>query len=133
MMTAFEIGSKGEKEIVVQPEDLANFVGNIGAEVLSTPRVILLMEQAALDAVEDALPEGKITVGTLINVKHFAATPLGGKVRAEAYLREIDGRRLVFDVAAYDEFEKISEGVNERFIVSIDKFLEKVKKKQAKR
>lgn len=131
-MTALEVGLKGEKEMVVQPEDLASFGGNIGAEVLSTPRVILLMEQAARDAVEDALPEGNITVGTLISMKHFAATPLGGKVRAEAHLREVDGRRLVFDVAVYDEFEKISEGVNERFIVSIDKFLEKVKKKQAK-
>ncbi|MFH1240947.1 MAG: hypothetical protein V1689_01175 [Pseudomonadota bacterium] len=58
------------------------------------------MKQAARDAVEGALPEGKITVGTLINMKHFAAIPLGGKVRAKAYLRETDGRRLVFDVAA---------------------------------
>ena len=131
-MTKLEIGLKGEKKMVVQPEDLASFRGNVGAEVLSTPRVILLMEQATRDAVEGALPEGKITVGTLINMKHFAATPLGAKVRAEAYLREIDGRKLVFDVAAYDEFEKISEGVNERFIVSVDKFLEKVKKKQKK-
>ena len=131
-MAKLEIGLKGEKKMVVQPEDLASLGGNVGAEVISTPRVILLMEQATRDAVEGALPEGKITVGTLINMKHFAATPLGAKVCAEAYLREIDGRKLVFDVAAYDEFEKISEGVNERFIVSADKFLEKVKKKQKK-
>lgn len=88
------------------------------------------MEQATRDALEGALPEGKMTVGTLIRMKDFAATPLGAKVRAYAYLREIDGRRLVFDVEAYGEFEKTSEGVNERFIVSVDKFLEKVETKQ---
>ena len=132
-MKELKVGLKGEKEMVVKPEDLASFGGNIGAEVLSTPRVILLMEGAARDVVAEALPEGKMTVGTLINMKHFAATPLGCKVRAEAYLREMDGKRLVFDVTAYDEFEKISEGINERFIVSIDKFLDKVRKKQAKR
>lgn len=130
-MTGFEIGLKGEKEMVVEPEDLASFGGNEGAEVLSTPRLIHLLEEAARNAIAGVLPEGKMTVGTLINMKHFAATPLGNKVRAEALLREVDGRRLVFDVAAYDEFEKISEGVNERFIVSIDKFLEKVKNKLA--
>jgi len=63
-------------------------------------------------------------------MRHFAATPLGCKVRAEACLKEIDGRRLVFEVEVRDAFEKISEGVNERYIVSIDRFLEKVKKKQ---
>ena len=124
------IGLKGKKEMVVEPEDLASFGGNEGAEVLSTPRVILLMEQATRVAIEDTLPEGMMTVGTMIHMKHFAATPLGAKVRAEAQLREIDGRRLVFDVAAYDDVEKISEGVNERFIVSIDKFLEKVQNKR---
>ena len=131
-MAELEIGLKGKKEMIVQPEDLASFGGNTGAEVLSTHRVILLMEGAARDVVAEALPEGKMTVGTLINIKHFAATPLGAQVRAEAFLREIDGRKLVFDVAAYDEFEKISEGVNERFIVSMDKFLEKINRKKAR-
>jgi fluoroacetyl-CoA thioesterase len=131
-MSEIEIGLKGKKEMVVQKQDLASAMGNIGAEVLSTHGVVLLMEHAARDAIKGRLPEGKITVGTLINMKHFAATPLGAKVRAEARLREIDRARLVFDVVVYDEFEKISEGVNERFIVSVDKFLEKVKKKQKK-
>ena len=131
-MTKFEVGLKGEREMTVQVEDLASFGGNTGAEVLSTHRVILLMEQASRAAIEGALPEGKISVGTLINIRHFAAAPVGSRVRAEARLREIDGRRLLFDVAAYDEFEKISEGVNERFIVSADKFLEKIRRKKAK-
>ncbi len=129
-MSEIDVGLKAIKEMVVEPQDLASFMGNVGADVLSTHRVVLLMEQAARDSLEGLLPDGKITVGTLINMKHLAATPLGSKVRAEARLREIDRARLVFDVVAYDEFEKIAEGVNERFIVSLDKFLEKVKMKQ---
>jgi predicted thioesterase len=129
-MGELRVGLRGKKEMVVGREDLASFVGNVGAEVLSTARVILLMEQAARDAVQGCLPEGSITVGTRIDMRHFAATPLGSKVRAESGLVEIDGRRLVFDVSAYDDHEKISEGINERFIVSVERFLEKVKKKQ---
>ena len=134
-MMEIEVGLKGVKEMVVEPNDLASFGGggNVGAEVLSTPRLVLLMEQAARDAVLDTLPVGMMTVGTMIQMKHFAATPLGVKVRAEAYLKEVDRRRLVFDVTVYDEFEKIAEGINERFVVSIDKFLENVKRKQANR
>jgi predicted thioesterase len=131
-MAELEIGLKGVEEMVVERKDLASFTGNIGAEVLSTHRVVLLMERAGGKAIDDRLPDGKMTVGTLINIRHFAATPLGAKVRAEARLREIDGRRLMFDVVAYDESEKISEGENERFIVSVDRFLEKVGRKQAK-
>ncbi len=129
-MGKIEIGVKGIKEMVVEKKDLASVLGNIGAEVLSTHRVVLLMEQAARDALRGRLPHGKMTVGTLINMKHLAAAPLGAKVRAEARLREIHGRRLVFDVVAYDAFEKISEGINEHFIVSVDRFLDKVKKKE---
>jgi fluoroacetyl-CoA thioesterase len=125
-----EVGLKGAVEIIVERQDLASFSGNLGAEVLSTPKVVQLMENAALKALEGCLPEGTITVGTRIEMKHFAATPLGMRVRADAVLREVDGRRLLFDVSASDEVEQISEGVNERIIVSIDRFLGKVRKKQ---
>jgi predicted thioesterase len=70
-----------------------------------------------------------MTVGTFIRIQHLAATPLGSKFRAEASFKEIDGRKLVFDVAAYDELEKIAEGENEQLIVSIDKFLVRIKRK----
>ena len=126
-----EAGRKGSVEIIVERQDLASFSGNLGADVLSTPRLVLLMEDACRKAVEGCLPEGTITVGTRIELKHFAATPLGMKVRADAILREVDGRRLVFDVSVSDEVEKISEGVNERFIVSIGRFLNKIRNKQA--
>ncbi|NIR15029.1 MAG: thioesterase [Desulfobacterales bacterium] len=133
-MPEIEIGLKGIKEMMVEEKDLASFMGNMGADVLSTHRVVLLMEHAARKAIEGRVPEGKMTVGTLIHMRHLAATPLGAKVRAEAHLIEIDRARfrLVFEVVVYDEFEKISEGVNERFIVSVEKFLGKVKKKKVK-
>jgi predicted thioesterase len=104
MMPRVEVGLRGEEKMVVERSDLASMMGNIGAEVLSTHRVVLLMELAARNAIKDCLPEGKMTVGTFIRIQHLAATPLGSKVRAEASLREIDGRRLVFDVAVYDKF-----------------------------
>ena len=117
--------------MVVGHQDLASVMGNIGAEVLSTHRVVLLMELAARNAIEGRLPEGTITVGTLISIRHFAATPRRLRVRAVAYLREIKGRTLVFDVVAYDEFEKIAEGQNEQLMVSADKFLERTRRKTA--
>ena len=128
-MPEIQIGLKGQEEMVVERKDLASVMGNIGAEVLSTHRVVLLMELAARNAIKESLPEGKMTVGTFIRIQHFAATPLGSKVRAEASLKEIDGRKLVFEVAAYDEFGKIAEGENEQLIVSIDNFLARIQKK----
>jgi len=131
-MPRVEVGLRGEEKMVVERSDLASMMRNIGAEVLSTHRVVLLMGLAARNAIKESLPEGKMTVGTFIRIQHFAATPLGLKVRAEAYLKEIDGRKLVFEVAAYDEFEKIAEGENEQLLVSIDKFLSRIKKKIVK-
>jgi predicted thioesterase len=88
--------------------------------------MIALMENAAWKAVADSLEEGYVTVGTLVNVRHLGATPLGQKVRATAELIEIDGRRLVFKVEAHDEKQKIGEGRHERFIVNLEKFLQRL-------
>ena len=126
-MPDLEIGLKGSKELVVGPEHLASFMGNIGADVLSTHHVVLLMELAARQAIESRLPKDSMTVGTRVIARHRAATPLGGKVRAEATLRAIEGlKKLIFDVVVFDEFETLAEGENEQMIVSIDKFLKKV-------
>ena len=129
-MAEIEVGLKGIKEMVVERQDLASVMGNVGAEVLSTHRVVLLMELAARKTIEDRLPEGMMTVGTFIRIQHLAAAPLGSKVRAEARLKRIEGRRLVFDVAVFDEAEKLAEGENEQLIVSVDKFLSRIKKKR---
>ena len=118
-------GMTGEATTTVVHENTAAAVGAGGVEVFGTPMMIALMENAAWQAVADQLDAGHVTVGTLVNVKHLAATPLGQRVRATAELVEIDRRRLVFKVEAYDEKQKIGEGFHERFIVALERFLPK--------
>jgi predicted thioesterase len=113
----------GEATTTVVHENTAAAVGAGGVEVFGTPMMIALMENASWRAVATHLDEGDVTVGILVNVRHLAATPIGQKVRAVAELIEVDGRRLVFKVEAYDERQKIGEGQHERFIVQLDKFL----------
>jgi predicted thioesterase len=120
-----ETGLTGEATTTVVYENTAAHVGAGGVEVFATPMMIALMENAAWRAVANGLEAGYVTVGTLVNVRHLAATPLGQKVRATAELVEIDGRRLVFKVEAYDEQQKIGEGFHERFIVHLERFLKK--------
>jgi len=119
-------GLVGELEIVVQPSDTAHAMGNPGVHVLATPRLVALLEDAAIRAVQPHLPVGAGTVGTRIDVKHLAATPVGMRVRARAVLRQVDGRRFVYDVEAHDDLEKVAEGTQERFQVTQAKFLERV-------
>jgi fluoroacetyl-CoA thioesterase len=122
-------GLKGEAHTLVSRENTANRIASGIAEVYATPMMIALLETAASNAVSPVLMEGQSTVGTLVNVKHLAATPLGHRVRAEAELTEVEGRRLVFRVEAFDETEKIGEGTHERFIIDMDRFMERVQKK----
>lgn len=124
-----EIGIKGSSSCTVTLNDTAKALGSGGLDVLSTPKLIALMENAALLSVRPYLEEGSDTVGTLINVKHLAATPVGMTVRAEAELIEIDRRRLVFSVKAWDEVELVGEGTHERFIVDMEKFTNKCNSK----
>jgi fluoroacetyl-CoA thioesterase len=119
-------GLKGEATTSVVHENTAAAVGAGGVEVFATPMMIGLMENAAWRAVIDALDEGYVTVGTRVNVEHLAATPVGQKVYATAELIEVDGRRLVFRVEAYDERQKIGEGQHERFIVNLQRFLSRI-------
>lgn len=126
------IGTKGKIETVVNEYNTAKFAGSGSLDVFATPNMICLMEQAAQASVADYLEEGQGTVGTKIEVTHDAATPLGMKVWAESELVEIDRRRLVFEVAAYDECGLIGKGRHERFIIQNDKFLAKVNAKAVK-
>ncbi|MBX5455892.1 MAG: thioesterase family protein [Thermogemmatispora sp.] len=120
-------GLKGEASTTVVYENTAAAVGAGGVEVFATPMMIALMENAAWRAVADFLDEGYVSVGTRVDVQHLAATPIGQRVRATAELVEVDGRRLVFRVEAYDEEKKIGEGIHERFIVHLQRFLERLK------
>lgn len=117
------LGMTGEKTTTVVHENTAAAVGAGGVEVFATPMMIALMENAAWQTVASSLDEGYVTVGTHVNVSHLAATPIGQQVRATAELIKIDGKRLVFKVAAFDEKQKIGEGEHERYIVHLERFL----------
>ncbi len=118
-------GLKGTKTDVVTDQNTAIRYGSGGAAVYATPAMVGLMEAACLSAVDPLLPEGMATVGISLNIRHLAATPVGMSVRAEAELIEIDKKRLVFAVQAFDDKEKIGEGSHDRFIIDLDKFLKK--------
>ncbi|MBQ0044975.1 MAG: thioesterase family protein [Bacteroidales bacterium] len=126
-----EAGIKGRQETVVTEEQLAVNVGSGKVRVFATPMMIALIEKTASLSVEPELGEGQTTVGTLLNVSHCSATPLGMKVWAESELVEIDRRRLVFKVAAFDEAGLIGEGIHERFIIDMEKFQSKTDSKKA--
>lgn len=127
MELKLSIGLKYREEKIVRMEDTAKVFGSGAAEVFATPMMIGLMEAASMNCVKDYLPEGCSTVGTLVNVKHISATRVGKKVWAEAELVEIDRKRLVFKVAAYDEDKQIGEGIHERFIINDEKFMSNLK------
>ncbi len=113
----------------VEQQHTATYHGNPGVEVLGTAVVCEWVEEAACLAVHPYLDPGMISVGTVVNIKHLAATPVGMTVRVHARLTEVDGRRLVFVVEAFDEKEKIAENHQERFIVTLQRFLERTAQK----
>lgn len=119
------IGMKGQVETLVEREDTAQAVGSGDLLVFATPCMVALMEGAACEAIVDALPEGKTSVGTYLQVEHQSATPVGLEVRAEAEVTAVEGNTITFQVTAYDEAGKIGEGIHKRVIVNSQKFLEK--------
>lgn len=120
-----EIGLKHTKEVVCDENNTAAAVGSGSLRVFSTPALLTLMELCAAECVLSHLEEGQSTVGTKVELKHIAATPVGMTVKCECELTEIDRRRLVFDIKAYDERELVGECIHERFIVNNEKFLDK--------
>ena len=120
-----EAGIKGHAEVLVDETNIASRLGSGVVDVFATPCLIGLMEEASQTSVAPFLDEGMTTVGTKLNVSHDAATPVGMKVWADSELIEADGRRLVFQVKAYDESGLVGQGTHERFIVKLDRFMEK--------
>ena len=114
----------------VEPAMLASTVGSGSLEVLATPWLVALVERAACAALEAHLPDGQTSVGTRIDLKHLAATPLGAEVRARAEVVEVDGRRLVFRVEAFDAHDKIGEGTHERALVDAQRLLARANAKR---
>ena len=120
------IGMKGKVSALVEREDTALEVGSGSLLVYATPCMVALMEGAACEAIAQALPEEKTSVGTALNITHLAATPVGLEVYAEAEVTEIEGNTITFALTAYDETGKIGEGSHKRAIITTQRFLDKV-------
>jgi fluoroacetyl-CoA thioesterase len=119
-MRPIPVGAKGTYTLLVTPAHLANqFKDAVLPKVFATPMMITAMENAALNAVRDYLEPGESVVGTLVNVRHLAATPAGHRVTAEAVVTKVDGRRIEFTVNARDEIEEIGNGTHERMVVNM--------------
>ena len=124
-------GLTGEFEQLVTPELTADALGNKGVQVFATPFVINLIELTCNAVMKPELPAGFATVGTMVEMKHLAATPVGMKVRAKATVLETDGKRCLFEITVWDETEKIAEGRHERFVVpNLEKFLSRAMSKR---
>jgi fluoroacetyl-CoA thioesterase len=122
-------GLTGTDELRVRVEHTAPSIGSGVVRVLATPVMINVIEAAALAAVEHLLPAGYQSLGTHLDVRHFAATPIGMHVYAKAELIKIEGRTLYFRVEAHDDKELIGNGTHERVIVNVARFDERVQKK----
>lgn len=120
-------GISAERTITVDEERTARHFGSGTVEVYATPAMINLMEASALAAIEDFLEDGQTSVGVSFEVRHLAATPIGQKVRAQAVVLDVSGRKITFKVQAWDEYELIGEGVHGRVIVDKKKFFERIK------
>jgi fluoroacetyl-CoA thioesterase len=123
-------GLSAQLSMTVTRAHSADALGNTGVAVFATPFLIAFLENASNAVLKPYFAPGGGSVGTMVDVKHLAATPLGMSVRAEATILEVDGKRVLFSVEAWDEVEKIAEGRHERFIVpDLGRFLERAAKK----
>ena len=132
-MRSIPVGLRGTYAMAVKPEHLASqFKDAILPPVLATPIMVLIMENAALNAVRDYLEPDEAAVGTKVNVKHLAATPVGHRVVAEAEVMEVDGRRIEFKVTARDETEEIGAGTHQRVVVNLGRLKSRLAAKSKK-
>ncbi|MBC8265296.1 MAG: thioesterase family protein [Anaerolineales bacterium] len=125
-------GLVGQLEMVVREENTAQHLGSGNVAVLATPEMVRLMEKAAVAAVDHLLPDGYRTVGVKVDVRHLAATPVGMRVRSQAELTAVEGRKLTFRVEAFDEVERIGEGEHKRVIIDVGRFKERIEAKRGK-
>lgn len=124
-----EAGIKGHSDALVEQEDTAKVVGSGDLLVYATPCMVALMEGAACQSVAPFLAEGESTVGTRMDVRHTSATPVGMEVRAESVVTAVDGRKITFEIHAFDEAGEIGSAVHERVIIRAERFLEKTYEK----
>jgi fluoroacetyl-CoA thioesterase len=130
-MRPIPVGAKGTFTLRVMPGHLANqFKDAILPQVFATPMMVTIMENAALNAIRDYLEPGESAVGTIVNIKHLAATPVGHQVTATAEVTKVDGRRIEFTVSARDEIEEIGTGTHERMVVDMARLDKKLAAKK---
>jgi fluoroacetyl-CoA thioesterase len=129
-MTTVPVGAKGKFEQLVEKKHLASELDSSLASVLSTPTMVAMMEQAAIEAIKPFLDAGESSVGMSIEVSHTAATPPGHRARAEAEVTKVEGRRLEFSVRAFDDVEQIGSGSHRRAVIDAAKFNDRLKTKQ---
>jgi fluoroacetyl-CoA thioesterase len=128
-MRQIPVGTKGTFSKIASEADLASQLNPALASVLSTPTMIGMMELAAIDAISTYVEPGESSVGMGIDIQHVAATPPGHRVRAEAELTKLEGRRLEFKVRAFDETEEIGSGIHRRAVIDAAKFNDRLKSK----
>ena len=131
-MRQIPLGARGTSTVRVQPEHLADrFKDAILPQVLAKPMMILILENAALNAIRPFLYAGESAVGTAVDVQHFAATPAGHEVRAMAEVINVEGRRVDFKVSASDGIEEIGSGTHQRIVIDLDSLNERLAKKRS--
>ena len=129
-MQSIPVGAHGSFSLVVTPDLLANrFKDATLPPILATPVMIMIMENAALNAIKPFLDAGESALGTRVDVRHLAATPAGRRVTGEAEVTEVDGRRIAFAIRAKDGTEVIDVGTHERMVIDLVKFSERLKAK----
>ena len=116
---------RGDAKLIVTEADTALALGSGVVEVLGTPRLVALFEQATVEALDGVLDEGQSSVGMRVQIDHLQPTPIGAEVRADAVLKSIDGRRLKFEVSATDSGGLVAAGKITRVVVDIDGFMSK--------
>jgi len=130
-MIEIPIGTSGTHPLLVTPEVTIDFLGDDEARVLSTPHLIAYMEWASRNAIKPFLADNQDSVGTVVNIRHLAATPVGMSVQFTATVLNVEDRRVTFRVEARDEKELVGEGTHERFIVDIGKFIARLAAKRS--
>ncbi len=130
MLTIAE-GISGESSLLVTTEIAVDFMGHEEARILATPFLIGYLELTARNAVKPYLQPGQDTVGTHVDLRHLAATPMGMHVRLRAAVTGVDDRRIRFRLDAFDEQEKIAEGTHERFVITVARFADRLRAKRS--
>ena len=129
LSTIVHTGIEREEIFLIEEEHTAKHVGSGGSRVLATPWMIGFMERVAHQLLAELLPAPYSSVGVLVNIRHLAPTPVGKQVRVQTKIISMEGMKVSFEVAAWDDIEEIGSGMHERYVIEIERFLKRVDKK----